>query len=385
MNQRFPITSLGLGAIVGFAGCYAIGWWLGWIEFIAVAAGFLVALLIGLPFVVGGQQLKIDREIAPKRVSVGGQATSVLTIGNAGRRPSAPRIVEDRIAGRQSSLDIPALAPGAQTQAVASLPTGKRAVVRVGPALITRADPLGLFRRDLGQTGVQELWVHPRFAALPSMRSGLVKDLEGPTYDSSPAGDVAFHAIREYSVGDDIRHIHWMSTARTGTLMVRHFVDNRRPYLGVLVDTDASSLFEDGFEIALEIAASLIVSAFHDSRPIALWVGEQEVVTTTTPGDEIVALDRFCVSRQSQSDRAVEDMYQLIRLTDPGVSAFVFITGEKEATELLPITSAARRHGQVIVIRVVSEGAEPIAMPNARVLDCTSLDQFSHVWQRVAA
>ena len=385
MTSRFPVTSLGIGAIVGFCLSYLIGWWLGWIEFVAIAAGFLVALVSALPFVLGGQQLKIDREIEPTRVSVGGQATSLLTVSNVGRRPSAPRIVEDRMAGRSRSLDIPALGPGATTQALTSLPTTRRAVLEVGPALITRADPLGLFRRDLGQTGVQQLWVHPRITALPSMRSGFVKDLEGPTYDSSPAGDVAFHAIREYAAGDDVRHIHWMSTARTGTLMVRHFVDNRRPYLGVLVDSDPASLGEDQFEIALEVSASLAVSAFHDSRPIASWVGDQEVVTASTPADELVALDRFCISGQGESPRTLEEQYQLVRLTDPGVSALVFITGERSATQLLPVTSAARKNGQVIVIRVVAEGVEPIAMPNARVLDCQTLDQFANGWTRVAS
>ena len=65
---------------------------------------------------------------------------------------------------------------------------------------------------------------------------GFAKDLEGPTSDASPAGDIAFHALRPYQLGDDHRHIHWMSTARTGTLMVRHYVDNRRPTLAVLLD-----------------------------------------------------------------------------------------------------------------------------------------------------
>ncbi len=384
MTSRLPITTLGIGALVGFILSYAVGWWLGWIEFIAIAAGFLVALMTGLPFVIGGQQLRIERTVEPGRVSVGGQATSLLTISNDARRPSAPRIVEDRILGRSKSLDIPALAAGSSTQAITSLPTDRRAIVEVGPALITRADPLGLYRRDLGQTGVMHLWVHPRIAPLPSMRSGLVKDLEGPTYDNSPAGDVAFHAIREYSPGDDVRHIHWMSTARTGTLMVRHFVDNRRPYLGVLVDADPKGLDPDQFEVGLEAAASLAVSAAQDGRPVAIWVGEQEIQTATTPADETTALDRFCVSAQRENDRSVEEQYQLLRLTDPSVSALVFLTGEKSPNELLPLTSAARKHGEVVVVRIVAPGTDPVAMPNARVIDCVDLDQFALAWSRVA-
>ena len=109
------------------------------------------------------------------------------------------------------------------------LPTARRGVVDVGPALIVKTDLLGLMRREIAQTDVDRLWVHPRVAALGPLPVGFAKDLEGPTSDASPAGDVAFHALREYELGDDHRHIHWMSSARTGTLMVRHYVDNRRP------------------------------------------------------------------------------------------------------------------------------------------------------------
>lgn len=383
MSRRFPVTALGIGAFTGFVLGYSIGWILGWIEFVAVGLGFLISLLFGLPFVVGGKPLTISRTLEPNRVTAGGDATSLLVITNEGKRPSASRVVEDRVGGRSRTLDIQALAPGASTRAVSTLPTDRRAVIDIGPALITRSDPLGLYRRDLGQTGVMRLWVHPRVAPLPSMRSGFVKDLEGPTYDNSPAGDVAFHAIREYSIGDDVRHIHWMSTARTGTLMVRHFVDNRRPYLGVLVDSDPGSLGEDGFEIALEIAASLLVSAEQDNRPIAMWVGAQEVQTSTSPADQSAALDRFCTSSQAASDKSVEDRYELLRLTDPSVSAFVYVTGPKSAEELLPLASAAKRHGQVLIVRIVGPGEEAVSLPNARVVDAQDLDQFAFAWRSV--
>ncbi len=384
MKARFPLTALGIGALGGFFVSYGVGWWLGWIEFVAVSVGFGLALLFGLPFVLGGSPLEIERTIEPERVSVGGEASSLLLVTNPGKRSSAARLVEDRIGEKSRSLDIPALPAGGSTKALGALPTGKRGLVRVGPALITRSDPLGLYRRDLGQTGVTQLWVHPRVAALPPMRSGLVKDLEGPTYDNSPAGDIAFHAIREYSVGDDVRHIHWMSTARTGTLMVRHFVDNRRPYLGVLVDADPNNLSTDGFEVALQAAASLVVSAGLDGRPLSLWVGGQEVQTRTTPADHVTALDRLCLSRQVDDAADTEAQYQLLRLTDSGVSAFVFITGPQSATNLLPLVSAARKFGEAVVVRIVGDDDEPVGLPNARVLDARNLEEFAALWTRVA-
>ena len=125
-----------------------------------------------------------------------------------------------------------------------------------------KSDLVNLMRREIVQTGTQTLWVHPRVVALRPLPVGYAKDLEGPTSDASPAGDVAFHALREYELGDDHRHIHWMSTARTGTLMVRHYVDNRRPNVTVVVDTNVESYIDPaGFDTAIEIAASLGVSS----------------------------------------------------------------------------------------------------------------------------
>ena len=165
--------------------------------------------------------------------------------------------------------------------------------------------------------------------------------------------------------------------------MVRHFVDNRRPYLGVLVDNGPESLPDEMFEVALEVAASLVVSAHQDSRPIAAWVGAQEIQTATTPADQSTAMDRFCVSRQLPNKLKPDDQFQLLRLTDSSVSAFVYITGAKTAEELLPLTSAARKHGQVVVVRVVSAGTEIVSLPNARVIDVFDLEQFAFQWRSV--
>jgi len=45
--------------------------------------------------------------------------------------------------------------------------------------------------------------------------AGRARDLDGPTFDSSPQGSAAFHTLRDYVPGDERRHIHWRSTART--------------------------------------------------------------------------------------------------------------------------------------------------------------------------
>ena len=211
---------------------YLAGWQLGWVELMVVAAGCLIVLVLAVPFVVGRLALDVQRSLEPERVTVGDRSVAVVRVTNPRRTPISSRTIEDHVAGRPLRLDIPPLGPGRATEAVYTAADGPpRASSPSGPALIVKSDLLGLMRREIVQCGEQTLWVHPRVTALAPLPVGFAKDLEGPTSDASPAGDVAFHALREYEIGDDHRHIHWMSSARTGQLMVRHHVDNRRPNL----------------------------------------------------------------------------------------------------------------------------------------------------------
>ena len=132
-----------------------------------------------------------------------------------------------------AELVLPGLARGAGVQRQVPIPTGRRGVVPVGPVRTVRADPVGLVRRELIWADVAELFVHPRTIGIPSLSTGLIRDLEGkPTRDLSN-NDVSFHALREYLPGDERRYIHWKSTARTGKYMVRQFEETRRSHLVV--------------------------------------------------------------------------------------------------------------------------------------------------------
>ncbi len=374
------ITGFGLAVMVAMVATLGIGWWLGWVEFVIVGVGCALALAFAVPFVVGGHQLTLSRRLEPERVEVGEAADSILTIANRSSRRAAARLIADRLGDRPTIVDVPALAGGASVDTHQSLPTGKRGVVAVGPAVVAKGDPLGLLERDLGRTDVVNLMVHPRVVALAPLRAGFAKDLDGPTYDNSPAGDVAFHAVREYADGDDIRHIHWLSTARTGNLMVRHYVDNRRPYLAVIVDTATDGLDPEGFERALEVAASQIVSAAIDGRPVAVWVGEQQVLTSRHPTTTNGALDRLCVSAQSPAVDGLALTVERARRIDPDISAVLVITGPRPAEQLLPVTTAAKRSGEAIIVRFVDGSTEPTAVPRARVIDCRSLEDFVARW-----
>ena len=201
---------------------------------------------------------------------VGEPAGALLTARNPGRRPTRSIVVDEHIgAEHRAGRPCRRSAPGGRTPHV--LPTADEPSRPCAhrPRRVVRADPLGLLRRRVAQPRRPTLWVHPRWSLVSAAAGGFAKDLEGPTTDASPAGDIAFHALRPYQLGDDRRHIHWMSTARTGTLMVRHYVDNRRPTLAVLLDDESAPYGDDRFEVAVEIVTSLVLSSLALQLPIA--------------------------------------------------------------------------------------------------------------------
>lgn len=371
---------LGLG-IVAYLG----GWRLGWLELMVIAAGCGLVLLAALPFVIGRLALDVNRTLEPERVTVGQPAVAVVRVRNGRRAPTGARMIEDHVAGRPVRLDIPPLAPGGATEAVYTLPTGRRGVVTIGPALIVKTDLLHLLRREIVQTEEQTLWVHPRVSPLAPLPVGFAKDLEGPTSDASPAGDVAFHALREYELGDDHRHIHWMSSARAGQLMVRHHVDNRRPSLVAVVDRERDHYADArAFDTAIEVAASLGVSSLLAEQPVAIYLDHEAVMGGHRPASRQALLDRLTLAEESTGTNVGDAAMSALRI-EAGTSALVVITGNVPTRDFLRLVATARRSARVILVRVFPSGDRlPGALPGATVIDVDSLEQFARSWKAVA-
>lgn len=366
--------------MLGIAG-YVGGWQLGWVELMVLAAGCLLAAIIAVPFVVGQMRLEVERILDPPRVMAGERAVAVLDVKNPTSGHVRPRIIEDAVDERYVRVEVPGLSGGATHETVYALPTTQRGVVTIGPAVIARQDPLHLMRREICHADAQTFWVHPRYLPLPPLPVGFAKDLEGPTSETSPAGDVAFHALREYELGDDFRHIHWMSTARANKPMVRHYVDNRRPQLLVVVDDRQVALSGSQFEVAMEVAASLAVSSLLHQEPLAIWTTGGPTLGRSHPGGRDDVLDRLAGLTPVPDGDPVAAVLTGIR-TETGTSAVVLITGGVPAADLVLIASQARRHARVIIVRVWPAGeVEAGTVPGARVIDIDDLNGFRRAWE----
>jgi uncharacterized protein (DUF58 family) len=273
-----PVTGTGVAAIVALVACVLIALIFGWSEFMVAAVAIAALLVIGALFLFGRSAYQVEVDLQSTRVVAGERATGALTVRNGGTRRLLSSRMELPVGGSMASFRIPGLAGGAVHEDLFVIPTARRAVIQVGPALSVRGDPLGLLRRQVRWTVASNLFVHPKTIALYGAATGSVKDLEGqPTKDLS-SNDVSFHALRQYVPGDDRRYVHWRTSARTGRLMVRQFEETRRTHLAVAlsVDPDEYTAVEE-FELAVSVAASLGAQAMREERPVTVGAGWSQV------------------------------------------------------------------------------------------------------------
>lgn len=209
--------------------------------------------------------LAIHRAVHPPRVHVGEVSRLTLEVSNPTRRRTMIMTLHDPVTrSGPAVLAMAPLSPGESRRATYRLPTRHRGVVRVGPLSGVRSDPFGLASRTEELADVVEITVLPVVEPLGSSvgGSGLVDDFNGLSRSRwGPMGGDEFSSLREYVEGDDLRRIHWPSTARTGSLLVRQDDPPWRGRLTVVLDTRAGRLAGPAFETAVSAAASLLSAA----------------------------------------------------------------------------------------------------------------------------
>lgn len=272
------VSPFGWAVLALTAGAWWSGTVLRWEEWVVVAVTATVALLGAIAFVLGRLRYDVTLDVASRRVVVGDRAVGRLLVRNGSARAMLPAVMELQVGKGIASFPVPRLRPDAEHEELFAVPTQRRAVIPLGPVRSVRSDPLGLLRRELTWTEPEELFVHPRTLPLSGSSTGLLHDLEGRVTPDISDSDVSFHALRDYVPGDDRRHIHWKSTARTGQLMVRQFEETRRSRLAVILSTRAEDYADaDEFELGVSVCGSLGLQAIREDGGLAVLVQQGRV------------------------------------------------------------------------------------------------------------
>ncbi|GAA4241959.1 DUF58 domain-containing protein [Actinomadura meridiana] len=373
------LTPLGWGTAAVSVPLYAAGWWLGYPEPAMLAVAGLVAVVAAALWTLPRPNLDVRREIAPTKVARGEPAVGVLHVTNKGRGARGLSAY-DAAGSEPVAVRVPRLRAGGTRSVTYRLPTGRRGEIPVGPLRLERADPLRLARRVREYGAPQLLLVRPRTVRLPLLPSGRAHHLEGPTSDRSPAGTATFHALREYVIGDELRHIHWKSSARTGTLMVRQLVDASLPTTTVVLEARPDAWPDpDDFELAVDVAASVAAGAAAANFPVRILTGDGPLADTRGGPDDLeVLLDRLTTVIVQDGPRSAVDALRRVRA---GGSLVVVTSG---VAELGRIAAVRSRFDRVVVLRV--RPAEPAsAPPGVQLLDVADLDGLVESWRRLGS
>lgn len=386
------VTARGVGLFVAAGVLLAAGFRFAYPELAllgaagATAGGYAVAVAAWRP------RLAVVRRAKPDRVARGEPATMTVTVHNRGRLRSANLVAEDRCGAVPVAVPVLRLRPGRDTTVRYDVPTTRRGVVPVGPLRVIRRDPLGLvsLSRPYGET--VPVWVHPRVHPLSVVPTGAGRSLDGQV-DAVPHGSITFDSLREYVVGDELRRVHWRTSARVGELMVRENVDTSLPRLVVLLDNRAvahpqrSAGLAESFEAACEAAASVLTAAHRSDLPV--------VLVLVAPEDE------GSRAGVAESEAARSGLSPLDRLAAAGLggdtldATLTRLRGERRGDTLVALTGpggrdslgqfGALRGAYPSVVVGVLAAAEPAQAQTAGlvVIDAADGAAFAAEWDRV--
>ena len=238
--------------------------------------GFTLVALVFIAMAVvrlGRHDVDISRRLAPQRANAHQPVTVTVVLTNKGRGSAPLLLLEDKlpygVSGR-ARFAVNGIEPRGTRETTYKIEAAGRGRYGVGPLEVLVSDPFGLARIRSTGLGKTELLVHPRIEKLSlprdlgERRTAAASALRQPT---GPRGE-DFYTLREYAEGDELRKIHWPSTARRGKLMIRQEETPWHMRATILIDDRRIGHEGEGshssFEHAIEGAAS-VADLYHRS------------------------------------------------------------------------------------------------------------------------
>ena len=231
------------------------------------AAVFALAVPLVASLFVGRNRFRLSssRSIVPSRTPVGQPATIVLRVTNRAEQRSGLLQLDDsvpHVLGQHARFVVDRLAPGASVELSYEVKSALRGRFAIGPLRLKLSDPFGLVERSRGFAATDILTFVPVVHPLPGVGLGGAYSTGGESSSRSVSiqgEDDA--ATREFRSGDDLRKVHWRSTARIGKLMVRREEQPWQTRSAMLLDTRGTAHRGEGmsgsFEWSVSAAASI--------------------------------------------------------------------------------------------------------------------------------
>jgi uncharacterized protein (DUF58 family) len=411
-------------AIAGFGFRYG--------ELIALALGAFVALALGWLWVRGHNAISVTRMLESTELEAGQDIASVIAVTNISTQtfnggvlyetlkqisavdreaeinqpasPSGPQSngsansnPPDSGRGRSIPVRVGRIEPKGQIVTSYALPKSTRGEYQLGPLRFEQADLFGLWRKIRQFDVVETILVRPKIHNLLGDATGRHQQAPSRTANPALSSSIAFDRLRAYVVGDDLRRVHWKTSARAGELMVRETLDEIVDDILIVIDDNIGDLdtsrtngeFEptQAYEDLVEIAASLAMYAAQVGQRARIRTSsgasaEQNAGVVSTEALRLLAL-------ATPTGIGIDNEAAGLKTLRPGGKQFLLTTRGEQSNTAEFVRQAAsmlgRRSPKTHLIEIGPNGGArtpsgPISAGSYVRWQCADADAFVAMW-----
>ncbi|HEY2813318.1 MAG TPA: DUF58 domain-containing protein [Acidimicrobiales bacterium] len=338
-----------IGALVLIAG----GRLLGVLELFVLGAAAAALVLFSVVGVwLARLRLDVERTVSPPRVYAGSPSRVELAVRNDGIRTTPVVRLFDPVTGtRGADLLLGPLETGITARAAYRLPTDRRGIIEIGPLDIVVTDPFGVASSATTAAPISELTVFPKVDEIVPVPHTSGDDPHAGADHPSALGRTGedFYALRPYVVGDDLRRVHWKSTARRGELMVRQ---DELPWQGrvtVLLDTRRGGHSPESFELAVSAAASVVTASWRRRDLVRLITTDGHDLGFAAGTAHAEAIMEYLATVPLSSGGTLRGTIDALSVTGGGGAVVALLAGAADEE----LAALARLRGQVGSVTIV--------------------------------
>ncbi|SIO86516.1 DUF58 domain-containing protein [Nocardiopsis sp. JB363] len=389
------------GGLMLFFGAVALasGLIVGQREIVGVGLLLLLVPAFGALTLVGAAARIVDsRDLRPRRIPAGSDTQVLVRVGNSSPTwPVGWVRLEDTLPvrlGHQPRYTVGFLGPRAVRDLTYLVRPAVRGRYPVGPLRVSVLDALGCVRVTRAPGTPTPLLVTPRFVPLPERgRTDGAAGEDAPRRSVTGIGEQD-PIPRAYRHGDDLRRVHWRSTAKHGELMVRRDEQHRREHSTLLLDTRADAHAGDGpygsLETAVSVAASVALHVLDHGHELRFHTERGRLVTEHASG----VLDGLAVVEPSDNPGLGGGIAELEGVRGVSAGMVVAVLG---ALGIEDATALSRAGGSATRVAVLCANAawpdtqaagrvgDLLTANGWRVLSVTEPTELPALWQRVVS
>jgi uncharacterized protein (DUF58 family) len=353
------------------------------------AAGILLVVVV-VRAALMRLQVGVRRDVHPPRVHAGSPSRIELEVTNQGTQPTPVLRIVDAVSGtRGADLGLAPIFPGGRARAAYRLPTERRGIIGIGPLDVVLNDPFGLTEVRVRGAERTELTVYPRIDPIVGLPETSGHDPEAASESPTSLGQAGeeFFALRPFQIGDELRRVHWPSTARFDELLVRQ---TELPWQGratVLLDLRAEVQTDASLDLSVSAAASVLTAARRDGDLFRL-VCTDGADSGFVPGNAAYSavLEYLATVPLSRASGLTRILDSLARTSHGG--ALVVVSGSLGAHDRARIEALRPRFATLTLVLVDRSAWDPRSAedapvtPNTHELHVTRSTPFAHAWNQ---